>query len=147
MKYFCTLCFILLACNSSPEVQKLQEKRKDLTNYFRNELSIDLPGDGLIIILQNQNCSACREDVFKDFVNKFLRENNMNKTFILAKQDTALINLIPQTPKNKIILGNAYTLKEYGLNYAADLCFVFRKDKLEKYFEISNYQLDQLKSL
>lgn len=71
----------------------------------------------------------------------------MSKTFILAKKDTALIHLISLTPKSKISYGYSYILKEYGLNYAADLCFVFKKNKLEKYFEISNDQLEKLKAL
>lgn len=118
MKYLYILCLYLIGCNISPEEQKLQEKKDDLTNYYQNELSTDLPKDGLIIILQNQNCSACRQDVFQDFVYKFLKENQMSKTFILAKKDTALIHLISLTPKSKIAFSNGYILKEYGLNYA-----------------------------
>lgn len=137
------LFLFLSACSADSDKRK-SEKYENLLNYYRNELRANLPENGIIIILQNQRCSSCRLATFQRLTQK-LEANSLKKTFILSKNDTTLVRVISSIPNHEIIVDALDRKSEYGLDYATDLFFLFKGSKLEKWFEISNDNLDNIK--
>lgn len=142
MKYLFFL-LVLIGCKNRID-KKTSEKYQDINNYYKNELSAQVPDNGIVIILQNQQCSACRKGVFQKLAAK-LDKNTLPKTFILASLDTSLTNIIRKIPNSKVQIDDKHKVKDYGLDYAADLFFLFNGNQLEKWFELSNENVEQFR--
>jgi len=147
LKKIIYLFLFLLGCKTPDQNSKLNEKSEDVASYFHNELATQIPNDGIVIILQNQKCSSCRQNTFETLVNKYLKKKQQEKIFILSKSDIDLEKTISVLQNTKIIYDTKHKLKDYGLDYSTDLCFIFSNHKLKKYFEISNIELEKLKDL
>jgi hypothetical protein len=145
MKYSVLILFFICACGTSSN-KKESEKSQDLLNYYRSELKTSLPQNGIIIILQNQQCSSCRLSTFER-LSEILKNDSLQKTFILGRRDPELTNIISRLPNNEILIDSTNKRKDYGLDYAADLFFLFKENKLKKWFEISNDNMDNKKTI
>lgn len=145
MKYIFILLITILSCKNNTD-NRLLEKQRDLSNYYKTELNQKVPGNGIIVILQNHECSSCMLSTFQN-LSKLLLNNSLNKTFIIAKFDTVLADIMNSIPKSKIQVDSQHKLKDYGLDYASDLFFLFKDGELKKWFEISNENLEKIKSL
>ena len=144
-QYLIFLIFLLPSCGRTRDAS-LVEKEQNLTGYYSSQLNKKLPENQIIVILQNQNCSACRMEVFLKLY-ALLRKSNMAKTFILASRDSLLMSVINRIPKSEVEIDSLHRLKDYGLNYAADLCFLVKGGRLEKWTELSNLNLENMHSL
>lgn len=138
------VAIFLVSCKVTKKEGKYHDKENDLRSYFSNELNRKLPDNGEVFILQNQNCSACREATLEKLLVLINKEKSLPKIFIIARSDSLLERIIKMTKDFKIIIDQKNTLKDYGLNYAADLFFLIREGELRKWFEISNESLDSL---
>jgi len=136
---------ILISCYS-PSEERANEKFNDLANYYSNVLNLSLPKNGIIIILQNQRCSSCRLSTFLR-LSQLLKSNILPKTFLLSKNDSTLINIISTIPNKVVLFDTENIRKDYGLDYATDLVFLLKESKLKNWFELSNANLDNLKSI
>lgn len=145
MRYSFLYLIFFYACNDSSNY-KTDEKLQDLSFYYKNELKAALPDNGIVVILQNQRCSACRLSIFQRLTS-LLEKNRLPKTFIIAKEDSNLLKIISTLPNSHILIDTSDTRREYGLDYATDLFFLLKKNYIKKWFEISNENLDQIKSL
>lgn len=136
--------FLFCACSSAVDI-KAKEKYQDLSNFYQRELNEHLPESGIIVILQNQRCVSCRYDVFHRFSN-YLKEDSVKKTFIIGRVDTALNRDITSFQNKRIIIDSLDKRVDYGLDYAADLFFLIKGNKIKEWFEISNTTLERLKA-
>jgi hypothetical protein len=143
---YCFIFLSILSCHFNNSKEKLDEKESDLRNYYLQVLNSKLPDDRFIVIVQNQRCSSCRFDVFTRF-SKLLNADSLPKTFIMHHYDSAIVNLITNKTKIEIRIDSAGKLKDYGLDFAADLFFHIKNGKLYNRFEISNEVIDSLKKI
>lgn len=137
--------FLLAACKDKKD-PRLLEKEENIKSFYKSQLNKPVPENGIIVILQNQQCVACRQDIFLTF-SKLLKNNGLSKTFILARPDTVLITLISNFPRSNIEFDTRHKLRDYGLDYAADLCLLMKDGQLKKCFEISNSNLENMHSI
>jgi hypothetical protein len=144
-KYILLIIVTVASCQAKKDAITL-EKEENISSYYKNELHKDIPDNGMVVILQTQSCNACRKTTFVDFA-KLIVKNKLPKTFILASYDTSLINTIVTIPNSNILIDSAGKVKAYGLNYVADLFFLFKDKQLKKWFEISNYTLENMKEI
>ncbi len=144
MKLIYIIPLIFCACASVVD-NKVNEKYQNLSNLFRHELNEQLPESGIIVILQNQRCISCRYEVFHQFSN-YLKEDSLKKTFIIGRVDTALNRDISSFQNKRVIIDSLDKRVDYGLDYAADLFFLIRDNKIKEWFEISNTSLGRLKA-
>lgn len=141
------ICFVFLftACKSQRD-PRLLEKEENIKNFYASQLQKQIPENEIIVILQNQQCVACRRDIFSNFY-KLLTKSDLQKTFIMAVSDTVLINQIRNLPNSKIEFDSKHKLESFGLDYGADLCLLMKDGRLRKWFEISNLNLEQMHSI
>jgi hypothetical protein len=140
-----TLLFIFFSCKSERNISTI-EKEEELNSYFSKELHSEIYKDGIIVILQNQRCSSCRLATFQRLTD-LIHSNKLTKIFIMARPDSAMEVAISSIPKSTIKIDASHRLKDYGLDFASDLFFLYRDSNLQKWFEISNENLDSLKSI
>lgn len=143
MKYFLIIILFIYGCKNYAD-EKLNEKAEDISHYFKNELNFDKPQNEIIVILQNQTCSSCRLSIFQSIA-KQLEKSTLAKTFILAKKDSVLLGIISKIPNSHLCIDSLHKLKDYGLDYATDLFFLYKGGRLKKWFEISNENLESIK--
>ena len=146
-RYYLLILILAFSCKTVRRDEKEVEKENDLKSYFAYELKQTFPKDGEILILQNQNCSACREDILNKLINHLNKEPPLPKIFIIARNDSSLMTVIKKSTDFRLIIDKNSSLKDYGLNYSADLFFLVKNGQINKWFEISNYVLDTLSKI
>lgn len=137
--------FVLVACKGEKD-PRLLEKEDDIKKFYEFQLKETIPENEIIIILQNQQCVACRRDIFSNLY-KLLAKSHLQKTFIMAVRDTVLINLITKLPNSQIEFDTGHRLESYGLDYGADLCLLMKNGRVKKWFEISNVNLEEMHAI
>lgn len=145
MRQYLIFLIFLLSCRDTRDAG-LIEKEQDLENYYGSQLNKELPENQVIVILQNQSCGACRMEVFLRLYD-WLKKSDLPKTFILASRDSSLLSVIDRIPKSAVEIDSLHKLKDYGLNYAADFCYLVKGGKLERSIELSDLNLDNMQPL
>ena len=137
--------FLLVACKDQRD-QRLLEKEENIKNFYASQLKKQVPENDIIVILQNQQCVACRRDIFSSLY-KLLAKSDLQKTFIMAVRDTVLLSLIRNLPNSSIEFDTTHKLESYGLDYGADLCLLMKDGRVNKWFELSNVNLENMHSI
>ena len=144
-RYLILFIFIFAACKNE-EDRRLLEKQEDIKQFYTFQLKKSISENEIIIILQNQQCVACRRDIFSTFYN-LLAKSDLHKEFIMEVPDTVIINHISHLSNSNILFDTNHKLTNYGLDYGSDLCLYMKDGKLKKWFEISNDNLASMHSI